>query len=336
MSHDTKPLLCVGLFWKAACCYLFGRLQEQEVTFLMQLMMLTAKLGMGITEALISVWATVWVQRNAPPDARARWLGFAGTSAGIGSGVGSGVASLWNPIYAFYAQAFVLFVIWGMLLATPGNMFRFGGPAEDDMAAWPTVQDVEQTSLQFPQKMLAEQAVRRVSKSKTGVGGSVFTVESVRLPGHYLDASIDPLDDGFKVRVTRGDAADGEWAQFKVCLFRDECRTFESLRLPGHFLDASGEKIGLMGSRTKVRLSELPENASPCNVDWAHFRFRRTKEAGVFHIESVRLPNHFLDATGERMIRGTKVALTQGNPDEGTWARFRVRRAVPESHRGTG
>eukprot|EP00449_Zooxanthella_nutricula_P065291 CAMPEP_0198565054 /NCGR_PEP_ID=MMETSP1462-20131121/101225_1 /TAXON_ID=1333877 /ORGANISM="Brandtodinium nutriculum, Strain RCC3387" /LENGTH=88 /DNA_ID=CAMNT_0044296037 /DNA_START=1 /DNA_END=263 /DNA_ORIENTATION=+ len=71
MRYETKPLLVVGLFWKAACCALFGRLQEQPVTVVMQVLMLAAKLGMGVTEALVSVWATVWVQRNAPPDARA-------------------------------------------------------------------------------------------------------------------------------------------------------------------------------------------------------------------------------------------------------------------------
>lgn len=321
MTHDAKPLLAYGLFWKAACCLAFGKLQEWDVTLAAQLLMLGAKLGMGVTEALISVWATVWVQRNAPHDARARWLGFAGTSAGIGSGIGSGVASLWNPIYAFFVQAFVLFVIWAGLLFTPAQMFRFGvssgdGDNEDD--------EMPQPFPQFPRQMLVQEVVRRVSQCHAH--DNIVVVESLHLPGHYLDASVDPLDHGFKVRVTKGDPLDGDWAQFKMCLLSDELASFESVRLPGHFLDASCEAAGFRNRRYKLRLCECEEGDSPASAAWAQFRLHRAgPEQEVFRLESVRVPGHFISATGERLLRGTKVALARESPGERDWARFRLR-----------
>eukprot|EP00448_Togula_jolla_P021906 CAMPEP_0170574048 /NCGR_PEP_ID=MMETSP0224-20130122/3090_1 /TAXON_ID=285029 /ORGANISM="Togula jolla, Strain CCCM 725" /LENGTH=577 /DNA_ID=CAMNT_0010896675 /DNA_START=37 /DNA_END=1769 /DNA_ORIENTATION=+ len=122
MTYKIKLLLAVGLFAKATSCLGFGLLRSKP-------MMLGAKLGMGVSEALIGVWATVWVQSNSPPDSQARWLGFASISAGFGNGIGSAVAGLCSEDYgyafAFICQAVVLFILWGIMLFTPARLFDF-------------------------------------------------------------------------------------------------------------------------------------------------------------------------------------------------------------------
>jgi len=95
--------------------------------------MLLAKLGMGVSEALIGVWATVWVQANAPKDSQARWLGFASISAGTGNGAGSAVAGFCSKSlgysFAFVLQAAVLFLLWGVMLLSPSRFFEFESAA---------------------------------------------------------------------------------------------------------------------------------------------------------------------------------------------------------------
>lgn len=121
-KHNTKLLLGFGLFSKAASCMCFG-------LFTNKALMLISKLGMGVFEALIGVWSTVWVQGHAPEDAKARWLGLAGISAGLGNGVGSAVAGLcarrFGYAFAFVVQACVLFLLWLIMLCSPGEWFDF-------------------------------------------------------------------------------------------------------------------------------------------------------------------------------------------------------------------
>ncbi|CAK0877400.1 unnamed protein product [Prorocentrum cordatum] len=184
MRHDNKIMLAVGLFWKALCCFLFGYLQWQRMTAWNKCLMLVVKLGMGISEALISVWATVWVQRMAPPDARARWLGLAGTSAGLGNGVGSGVASLWDPVMAFFLQAAILFAILGVLVLLPGRAFSFksagadlAGLDGDELQEGEAMPVMARRISNRPQMFLATEAAYRSTQSHTVV------IESVRYPG---------------------------------------------------------------------------------------------------------------------------------------------------------
>uniref|UniRef100_A0A7S2NWA0 Major facilitator superfamily (MFS) profile domain-containing protein n=1 Tax=Zooxanthella nutricula TaxID=1333877 RepID=A0A7S2NWA0_9DINO len=126
MRMNIKFLLSAGLFAKAASCMGFGVLEAKWA-------MLLSKLGMGVSEALIGVWATVWVQANAPRDSQARWLGFASISAGMGNGVGSAVAGLGSQrfgyAFAFVLQACVLFGLWGIMLFCPGRWFEFADAA---------------------------------------------------------------------------------------------------------------------------------------------------------------------------------------------------------------
>lgn len=333
MRHDAKPLLVVGLFWKASCCFIFGKLQEQPTTWVMQMLMLLAKLGMGITEALISVWATVWVQRNAPHNAKARWLGFAGTSAGIGSGVGSGVASLWSPIYAFFLQAIVLFCILGSLILTPAHYFRFTNPREPSEAGSKDAEDMPTPELLFGTQLLVQEVVRGVAALEHHE--NIVILESLRFPEHYLDASDEPMDTGFrqfKVRITKADPSDGTWAQFKmVSALVDTCKagqtvmTFESVRLPGHFLDCSGEPLGWRDNRVKVRLTEPLENEDTATQPWARFLVRTIDgERGLFHLESEGSPEHFLTATGEKMKWGTRACMAKEDLDKQDAAIFRI------------
>mmetsp|Transcript_78511 Transcript_78511/g.163106 ORF Transcript_78511/g.163106 Transcript_78511/m.163106 type:complete len:690 (+) Transcript_78511:48-2117(+) len=328
MRHDTKPLLVAGLFWKAACCFIFGKLQEQPVTVVTQVAMLSAKLGMGITEALISVWATVWVQRNAPADARARWLGFAGTSAGIGNGVGSGMASLWNPIYAFFFQAFVLFLIWVSLLLTPAKHFRFSSvhagngylatisESEDDYDGGLISQP------QFGSQLLIQQVGRELADLQT----TRISLESVALKGYYLDVSDEPRDQGFKVRLTNADRLNGEWAWFNMVrdAFESSITTFESCRLTNHLLHFGGE-LGRRDSRRKVLVVEPAEGAVYSQLTASHFRLHPVDaDGGLYTIESQQLPGFFLIATGERLNRGTLVAFSQEDPLAGDRGVFKM------------
>lgn len=132
--HSTKILLGLGLFSKAFSCLAFGILTSQGL-------MLLSKLGMGVFEALIGVWATVWVQGHAPEDAKARWLGLAGVSAGLGNGVGSAVAGFCarhlGYAFAFVVQALVLFVLWLVLVFCPSHWFALcvGKPANVETTA---------------------------------------------------------------------------------------------------------------------------------------------------------------------------------------------------------
>jgi len=240
---------------------------------------------------------------------------------------------LWDPITAFFLQAVVLFVIWAGLLFTPARMFRFSAsaPAEDSLDDEDGGPLAEKRGRTFPQQMLVEQVVRRVSLPHYAPE-TVVIVESCRLPGYYLDASVDPLDHGFKVRITKGDPADGNWAQFKMSRWGDQLASFESVRLPSHYLDASGERLSFRDRRVKVRLSELDEDASPASFVWAQFHLHHsaTADRGVYHIESVRLPRYFLSATGEKMRWGTKVCLAKEDPDQGEWASFKIKEIDPE------
>mmetsp|Transcript_98113 Transcript_98113/g.282020 ORF Transcript_98113/g.282020 Transcript_98113/m.282020 type:complete len:660 (+) Transcript_98113:182-2161(+) len=126
MKYNIKALLAMGLFAKAGSCLGFGILESKSA-------MLLAKLGMGVSEALIGVWATVWVQANAPKDSQARWLGFASISAGTGNGAGSAVAGLCSKSYgyafAFVVQACILFALWGIMLLSPARFFEFEAAA---------------------------------------------------------------------------------------------------------------------------------------------------------------------------------------------------------------
>jgi len=100
--------------------------------------MQTCKLTMGVSEALIGVWATVWVQSNAPRDAQARWMGFASISAGAGNGMGSCVAGLcakrFGYGFAFFFQSFLLFGLWVIMLLSPTQYFNFGEGNENEEA----------------------------------------------------------------------------------------------------------------------------------------------------------------------------------------------------------
>jgi len=88
---------------------------------------------MGVSEALIGVWATVWVQANAPQESKAQWLGFAGMSAGAGNGAGSAVAGFCSKrfgyAFAFVLQSAVLFLLWVIMLFTPPRFFEFAEAA---------------------------------------------------------------------------------------------------------------------------------------------------------------------------------------------------------------
>jgi len=87
MRHNAKVLLFFGILAKALCCLGFGVLSSKTP-------MLMSKLGMGVSEALIGVWATVWVQGHAPNDSKSQWLGLASMSAGFGNGGGAFIAGL--------------------------------------------------------------------------------------------------------------------------------------------------------------------------------------------------------------------------------------------------
>eukprot|EP00928_Gymnodinium_smaydae_P094342 TRINITY_DN7907_c0_g1_i2.p1 TRINITY_DN7907_c0_g1~~TRINITY_DN7907_c0_g1_i2.p1 ORF type:complete len:562 (-),score=108.96 TRINITY_DN7907_c0_g1_i2:167-1852(-) len=267
--------------------------------------MLVVKLGMGISEAMVSVWATVWVQHNAPADAKARWLGFAGTSAGIGSGIGSGVASLWSPIYAFYAQALCLGLAWFVLIAVPQETFGLGsaGSANEEEADLHPDRENEN-----PVRFLYEWVGHAITHHR------VVFIESVRLPGHYLDASEEPQDHGFRLRITKGDPSQGDWALFRMAeLPAEGIVSFESVRLAGHLLDATCDRSGLLDKRRKIRISE----GDPTET-WAQFRVRRLNGDNLYTLESVRLPGHYLDATEDSKLR-----VTQGDPSQ-EWAHFRL------------
>jgi len=101
-------------------------------------LMQTCKLTMGISEALIGVWATVWVQSNAPSDAQARWMGFASISAGAGNGMGSCVAGLcakrFGYGFAFFFQSLLLFGLWVVMLFLPSKYFAFGTANDSEEA----------------------------------------------------------------------------------------------------------------------------------------------------------------------------------------------------------
>jgi len=122
MRFNNKLLLAMGLAVKAGSCIGFGLLSNKTA-------MLLAKLSMGVSEALIGVWATVWVQANAPRESQARWMGLAGVSAGAGNGAGSAVAGLCSARYgyafAFVLQGSILFGLWGIMLFTPAYCFEF-------------------------------------------------------------------------------------------------------------------------------------------------------------------------------------------------------------------
>eukprot|EP00401_Gymnodinium_catenatum_P063564 CAMPEP_0117509484 /NCGR_PEP_ID=MMETSP0784-20121206/27498_1 /TAXON_ID=39447 /ORGANISM="" /LENGTH=624 /DNA_ID=CAMNT_0005305091 /DNA_START=79 /DNA_END=1950 /DNA_ORIENTATION=+ len=307
-KHEAKSLLVVGLFWKAFCCFLFGHYQQQSMTWMTKLCMLATKLGMGITEALVSVWATSWVLDHAPPERASRWQGFAGASAGLGSGIGSGVASLWDPIDAFFLQAAILGLIWVALLFTDKAALKLHEMSSEHN---------EMHNSTDPRQFLAEWVTDRYKKHR------VVIIESVRLPSHYLDATEEPSDCGFKVRFTKGDPSEGDWAQFWM-LEEDGFVSFESVRLPGHFLDATGQRSGIMDKRQKVLLSERTNHA---DGSYDGLLFRLNKIAGddtKCSIESLRQSHHYLDATGERVLRGgTKVRFTKGDPSD-DWAHFRL------------
>lgn len=132
MRYNIKLLLAIGLFAKASSCLGFGVLESKTA-------MLGAKLGMGVSEALIGVWATVWVQANAPRESQARWLGFASISAGIGNGAGSAVAGLcakrFGYAFAFELQATILYILWGIMLFTPPSWFEFAEAAANAAAS---------------------------------------------------------------------------------------------------------------------------------------------------------------------------------------------------------
>jgi len=327
MRRDAKILLVVGLFWKASCCLIFGRLQEQPVATLTQIYMLAAKLGMGVTEALVSVWATVWVQRNAPQDSRARWLGFAGTSAGIGSGVGSGMASLWSPGGAFVVQAMVLFAIWIVLLLTPAWMLRFGESNEEEPEGSDRASELH-SSFGDPRQMLAQEVACRTFEAQPSQPLPVsVTLESLRCKGQFLDATADPKDNGFKVRLSKGGGEELR-AQFKMKRSHGHTGhvvSLESVRLPGHYLHASGfgETLCIPQSRVKVGFVE-EDGSSPS----ALFRIHRLSE-GVVRVESLALPGHYLGATGESasMFSSgvTKVSVSRGDHAKTNWSQFRLR-----------
>jgi len=122
MRYNNKLLLALGLFAKAASCLGFGLLKSKWA-------MLLAKLSMGSSEALIGLWATVWVEANAPKENKALWQGCAGTSAGIGSGTGAAIAGFCSAsmgyAFAFQVQSVVLFTLWGIMIFTPPRFFEF-------------------------------------------------------------------------------------------------------------------------------------------------------------------------------------------------------------------
>lgn len=126
-KYNVKCLLSLGLVSKAVSCLGFGILRAKWA-------MLASKLGMGVSEALIGVWATVWVQSNAPRDRVALWSGFAGISAGMGNGMGSFIAGFFNKKYgytfAFVLQASILFTLWGILVFCPGRWFNYANAAK--------------------------------------------------------------------------------------------------------------------------------------------------------------------------------------------------------------
>lgn len=321
--YNAKTLLAFGLFWKAVCCFAFGFLQHlggQPMSVQLKGAMLTTKLGMGITEALVSVWATVWVQHNAPPDARARWMSFAGTSAGIGSGIGSGVASLWSPVYAFCCQAVCIFATWLLLLFMPWRSLEF---TSGDVIVSPRAA-LEETMC--PELYLFEWVGHRLHQHR------VVFIESVRLPGQYLDASEDLDDHGFRLRITKGDPHNGDWALFRLIEQHGGHYSLESVRHPCHLLDGTSERAGVLDAGRKVRLTEgLPSQ------EWSHFHIHKMDD-DVHCIESINQPQHYLDASGERLRKGTKVRMTCGNPSDcdPPWAHFRMHDAgVGESCFGT-
>jgi len=317
--RDAWQCLAIGLFWKAACCVLFGYLQQQSMDWTNKIFMLTVKLGMGITEALVSVWATVWVTRNAPANARARWLGLAGTSAGVGSGIGSGVASLWDPASAFLVQGAFLMVIWVVLLLTPSHLFKSGVidvEAEEE-------EDETSSAIANPNQMLFQQVSRAMSLKSV----SIVAIESLRHPGHFLDATHDPFPSGnagFKVRLTQGDPQ-SDWALFKL-VKHGQSATLESVRLPGHFFVS--EKQGFRF------LSGLQASVSEVDVScrWAQLKIHhvfRAGESAAVQFESASRVGHFVDASGERLMRAAassyKLRFTQGSPSKADdWSLFRL------------
>eukprot|EP00929_Paragymnodinium_shiwhaense_P071686 TRINITY_DN36427_c0_g1_i2.p1 TRINITY_DN36427_c0_g1~~TRINITY_DN36427_c0_g1_i2.p1 ORF type:complete len:504 (-),score=35.88 TRINITY_DN36427_c0_g1_i2:34-1545(-) len=122
-SVEVKTALIVGLFLKALSCYCFGALKTPVAMF-------AAKLGMGVFEALVGIWAMLWIEGNAgPSETRATWQGFLGISAGIGNGVGVTVAGLFASTYgysfAFTCQAVILFGLCIVMAFTPSERFSF-------------------------------------------------------------------------------------------------------------------------------------------------------------------------------------------------------------------
>jgi len=310
------------------------------------LSMLAAKLGMGVTEALVSVWATVWVQRNAPSHARAQWLTLAGVSAGIGNGTGSGFASLWDPVAAFFFQASVLLAIWVLLCSCSASMFRFGGAVDDDESPSNETHMIPSiSSMPDPARMLAEQVGREMVQPAFA---TLVNIESMKYPGYFLDATADPVDDGWKVRITRGDPTKGDrsWAMFKmrqVHGLQGNTYTFESERLPGHYLSAYTE-TGCWQGGSRMRGMRVLVSEGDASQTASEFRLRPlSSNAGAFGswisprdnneqivlFESVALKGHYLDATSEKdKLVGAgdrlKVRVTRGKLENGNWAHFKI------------
>jgi len=162
MRFNNKLLLAMGLAVKAGSCIGFGLLSNKTS-------MLLAKLSMGVSEALIGVWATVWVQANAPRESQARWMGLAGVSAGAGNGAGSAVAGLCSArfgyAFAFVLQGSILFGLWGIMLFTPAYCFEFRKTGAAG-AGTATLQATDRSSQDSSRQHLVEHAQQQPAGSE--------------------------------------------------------------------------------------------------------------------------------------------------------------------------
>lgn len=190
MKYNNKALLAVGLLAKASSCLGFGLLSQKWL-------MLGSKLGMGVSEALIGVWATVWVQANAPRDSQARWLGLASVSAGIGNGAGSAVAGLCSKrfgySFAFVLQGAVLFGLWGIMLFTPAHFFEFMAAAANGSAS-PARSRASNSNAESPRRVTSEASNGPQDQFRQSSDVSIPTRPYIRIarPLFKRSSSTDP------------------------------------------------------------------------------------------------------------------------------------------------
>eukprot|EP00929_Paragymnodinium_shiwhaense_P057914 TRINITY_DN29005_c0_g1_i1.p1 TRINITY_DN29005_c0_g1~~TRINITY_DN29005_c0_g1_i1.p1 ORF type:complete len:537 (+),score=85.26 TRINITY_DN29005_c0_g1_i1:76-1686(+) len=142
--YNNKMLVNAALLAKALSCLGFGVLQNH-------FLMLATKFSMGASEAMVGVWAIVWIQGRAPTGSTALWLGLQSVCAGIGNGVGQAVAGLFSPTlgyaFAFVIQAACLMAIWAIGLVLPTLWYDMDGGTKDEFLTSLAMEDAEEAGL---------------------------------------------------------------------------------------------------------------------------------------------------------------------------------------------